>query len=41
MSECKNGVCPTSPCCICICTKELVKSLTPEAKELLSKALKN
>ena len=36
---CKGGVCPCCDCCICICTKDLVKTLTPEAKKLLIDAL--
>jgi len=36
---CKGGVCPSCDCCICICTKELKKVLSPEARKLLLKEL--
>ncbi|MEK6808884.1 MAG: hypothetical protein AABY14_04310 [Nanoarchaeota archaeon] len=36
---CKGGICPSCDCCICICIEDLKKSLTPEARKLLIKAL--
>jgi len=36
---CAGGVCPACDCCVCICTKDLRKVLTPEALRLLKKAL--
>ncbi len=36
---CDMGTCPSCSCCICICTKELKKILSPEARELLIKEL--
>lgn len=37
---CSGGVCSACDCCICICTKDLKKNLTPEAKELLLNVLR-
>jgi len=37
---CKGGVCPCCDCCICICTNDLAKNLTPEAKKLLAETLR-
>jgi len=37
---CKGGICPSCDCCICICTEDLKKALTPEARKLLIEALK-
>ncbi len=36
---CSGGVCPECECCICICTKELKKVLSSEARKLLLKEL--
>jgi len=36
---CSGGVCPACDCCICVCTKELKKVLSPEARKLLLKEL--
>ncbi len=36
---CSGGACPSCDCCICICTEDLRKALTPEARELLLKSL--
>ncbi len=38
-SCCKGGVCPACECCICLCTNELRRSLTPESRRLLLQAL--
>ncbi|MEK6983334.1 MAG: hypothetical protein AABX33_02075 [Nanoarchaeota archaeon] len=37
---CKGRVCPSCDCCICICTKDLKRTLAPEARKLLIEALK-
>ncbi|MEK6928844.1 MAG: hypothetical protein AABW65_02735 [Nanoarchaeota archaeon] len=36
---CNFGKCLCCECCICICTKELKKFLSPEARKLLIKEL--
>jgi hypothetical protein len=36
---CSGGVSTVCDCCICICTKELKKVLSPKARKLLLRAL--
>lgn len=36
---CNMGKCPSCPCCICICTRDLKNSLSGEAREVLLREL--